>query len=54
VSEHRRAVHPTIPGAGERIFLALLTVDRLRTTCFSGGVVGPTSWRRSRAQALGW
>ena len=32
-------VHPAVLGAGERIFLAPLTIEPMSTTVFSGGAV---------------
>ena len=37
--EYRLLVHPIVLGAGERIFLAPLTIEPTRTTVFSGGGV---------------
>jgi dihydrofolate reductase len=39
IDEYRLVVHPVVLGAGERIFLAPLTVESMSTTVFSGGAV---------------
>lgn len=39
IDEYRLVVHPTVLGAGERIFLAPLTIEPTSTTVFSGGAV---------------
>jgi len=39
IDEYRLLIHPTVLGAGERIFLAPLTIEPMSTTVFSGGVV---------------
>jgi dihydrofolate reductase len=39
IDEYRLVVHPVVLGAGERIFLAPLTVESMSTTAFSGGAV---------------
>jgi dihydrofolate reductase len=39
IDEYRLAIHPVILGAGERLFLAPLTIEPISTTVFSGGVV---------------
>jgi dihydrofolate reductase len=39
VDEYRLVVHPVVLGAGERLFAAPLTVERISTTVFSGGGV---------------
>ena len=39
IDEYRLVIHPVVLGAGERIFLAPLTVEPISTTVFSGGAV---------------
>ena len=39
IDEYRLVVHPAVLGAGERIFLAPLTIEPVSTTVFSGGAV---------------
>jgi dihydrofolate reductase len=39
IDEYRLVVHPVVLGAGERIFLAPLTIEPVSTTVFSGGAV---------------
>jgi dihydrofolate reductase len=39
IDEYRLAIHPVVLGAGERIFLAPLTIEPMSTTVFSGGAV---------------
>jgi dihydrofolate reductase len=39
IDEYRLLVHPAVLGAGERIFLAPLTIEPTSTTVFSGGAV---------------
>lgn len=39
IDEYRLLIHPTVLGAGERIFLAPLTIEPMSTTVFSGGAV---------------
>jgi dihydrofolate reductase len=39
IDEYRLAIHPVILGAGERLFLAPLTIEPISTTVFSGGAV---------------
>jgi dihydrofolate reductase len=39
IDEYRLVVHPVVLGAGERIFLAPLTIEPMSTTVFSGGAV---------------
>jgi dihydrofolate reductase len=39
IDEYRLAIHPVILGAGERLFLAPLTIESISTTVFSGGAV---------------
>jgi hypothetical protein len=39
IDEYRLLIHPAVLGAGERIFLAPLTIEPMSTTVFSGGAV---------------
>ena len=39
IDEYRLVIHPVVLGAGERIFLAPLTIESMSTTVFSGGAV---------------
>jgi dihydrofolate reductase len=39
IDEYRLVIHPVVLGAGERIFLAPLTIEPISTTVFSGGAV---------------
>jgi dihydrofolate reductase len=39
IDEYRLVVHPVVLGAGERLFLAPLTIEPISTTVFSGGAV---------------
>jgi dihydrofolate reductase len=39
IDEYRLAIHPVILGAGERLFLAPLTIEPISTTVFCGGAV---------------
>jgi dihydrofolate reductase len=39
IDEYRLLVHPAVLGAGERIFLAPVTIEPTSTTVFSGGAV---------------
>jgi dihydrofolate reductase len=39
IDEYRLLIHPAILGAGQRIFLAPLTLEPVSTTVFSGGAV---------------
>ena len=39
IDEYRLLIHPAGRGAGERIFLAPLTIEPISTTVFSGGAV---------------
>jgi dihydrofolate reductase len=39
IDEYRLVVHPVVLGAGERIFIAPLTIEPMSTTAFSGGAV---------------
>jgi dihydrofolate reductase len=39
IDEYRLLIHPAVLGAGERIFLAPLTIEPISTTVFSGGTV---------------
>jgi dihydrofolate reductase len=37
IDEYRLMIHPVVLGAGERLFLAPLTIEPVSTTAFSGG-----------------
>ena len=39
IDEYRLVIHPVVLGAGERIFMAPLTIEPMSTTVFSGGAV---------------
>ena len=39
IDEYRLLIHPAVLGAGERIFIAPLTIQPVSTTVFSGGAV---------------
>jgi dihydrofolate reductase len=39
IDEYRLMIHPVVLGAGERLFLAPLTIEPVTTTVFSGGGV---------------
>jgi dihydrofolate reductase len=39
IDEYRLVIHPTVLGAGERLFLAPLAIAPVSTTVFSGGAV---------------
>ena len=39
IDEYRLVVHPTVLGAGERLFVAPLTLEPISTIAFSGGAV---------------
>jgi dihydrofolate reductase len=39
IDEYRLVIHPAVLGAGERLFLAPLTIEPTSTTVFSGGAV---------------
>jgi len=39
IDEYRLVIHPVVLGAGERLFLAPLTIQPVSTTAFSGGAV---------------
>ena len=39
IDEYRLVIHPVVLGAGERIFMAPLTIEPMSTTAFSGGAV---------------
>jgi dihydrofolate reductase len=39
IDEYRLMIHPVVLGAGERLFLAPLTIEPISTTAFSGGGV---------------
>jgi dihydrofolate reductase len=39
IDEYRLVIHPVVLGAGERLFLAPLTIEPVSTTAFSGGAV---------------
>ena len=39
IDEYRLVIHPVVLGAGERLFLAPLTIEPVSTTVFSGGAV---------------
>jgi dihydrofolate reductase len=39
IDEYRLVIHPVVLGAGERLFLAPLTIEPMSTIAFSGGAV---------------
>jgi len=39
IDEYRLLIHPVVLGAGERLFLAPLTIEPVSTTVFTGGAV---------------
>jgi dihydrofolate reductase len=39
IDEYRLVIHPVVPGAGEPLFRAPLTIEPTSTTVFSGGAV---------------
>ena len=39
IDEYRLVTHPVVLGAGERIFMAPLTIEPMSTIAFSGGAV---------------
>ena len=39
IDEYRLVIHPVVLGAGERIFMAPLTIEPMSTIAFSGGAV---------------
>ena len=39
IDEYRLMIHPVVLGAGERLFLAPLTIEPVTTSVFSGGGV---------------
>jgi dihydrofolate reductase len=39
IDEYRLVIHPVVLGAGERLFLAPLTIEPMSTTVFSAGAV---------------
>jgi dihydrofolate reductase len=39
IDEYRLVIHPVVPGAGERLFRAPLTIEPVSTTVFSAGAV---------------
>ena len=39
IDEYRLVVHPVVLGAGERLFMAPLTIEPMSTIAFSGGAV---------------
>lgn len=50
IDEYRLVVHPVVVGAGERIFVAPLTVEPVSTTAFSGGAVAHVFAAHPRAR----
>jgi hypothetical protein len=51
IDEYRLLIRAVVLGAGERIFLAPLTIEPISTTVFSGAEPSPTSSRRTRDRA---
>ncbi len=54
IDEYRLVVHPVVLGAGERIFLAPLTIEPMSTTVFSGGAVAHVFAAHPRSSSIGY
>jgi dihydrofolate reductase len=53
IDEYRLVVHPTVLDAGERIFLAPLSIEPMSTTVFSGGAVAHVFAAHPRSSLIG-